>query len=146
MDSQPESLIQALRLAAIVEGSDDAIVSKNVDGIIMSWNAAAERMFGYQAEEVMGSPSVSSSRRIVSPKRTSSSAAYGWASRSNTSRLCAAGEMASASTSRLRSRPSVRRTVASSEPPRSRVTSPIASAPSVLLPRLAPGRRICGAA
>ena len=67
MDSQPESLIQALRLAAIVEGSDDAIVSKNVDGIIMSWNAAAERMFGYQAEEVIGK----SIRIIIPPDRQS---------------------------------------------------------------------------
>jgi PAS domain S-box-containing protein len=40
--------------AAIVEGSDDAIVAKNLDSIILSWNPAAERMFGYAAEEVLG--------------------------------------------------------------------------------------------
>jgi len=45
---------EKLRLAAIVEQSDDAIIGKSLDGIILSWNAGAERIYGYSATEAIG--------------------------------------------------------------------------------------------
>ena len=55
----------ARRLAAIIESTDDAVVAKDLNGTVMSWNRAAEQMFGYTASEMIGQ----SIRRIVPAHR-----------------------------------------------------------------------------
>ena len=55
------------RLASIIESSDDAIASKNLDGIITSWNPGAERLLGYTAQEALGKPMA----MLIPPERSS---------------------------------------------------------------------------
>jgi len=54
ISQQREADAAAFRLSAIVESSSDAIVGKDLNGIVRSWNAGAERLFGYTADEIVG--------------------------------------------------------------------------------------------
>jgi PAS domain S-box-containing protein len=56
MARAPDSFPASAHLAALVECSEDAILSKALDGTIRTWNAGAQRLYGYRAEEVIGQP------------------------------------------------------------------------------------------
>ena len=100
--SRPEDA----RLAAIVKSSDDAIIAKDLNGVILSWNRAAERLFGYTASEVFGKPITI----IFPPDRLEEEARFstrlGVAKGSITTRLLAAVRTVGSSAFQRRSRPS----------------------------------------
>src|SRR5262249_25592198 len=61
---QREAEADAARLAAIVVSSNDAIISKTLNGVVTSWNAGAARTFGYSASEMIGQPIL----RLIPPE------------------------------------------------------------------------------
>jgi PAS domain S-box-containing protein len=60
-----DAVITAARLAAIIASSDDAIVGKDLSGIVTAWNGGAERIFGYSEKEMIGQPIT----RVIPPER-----------------------------------------------------------------------------
>jgi PAS domain S-box-containing protein len=79
MTEQLQAEVEVGRIAAIVESSNDAIIGKTLDGRITSWNRAAERMFGYSAQEAVGQPvqMLIPSEREVEEMRILASLAHG---------------------------------------------------------------------
>ena len=93
LEKTPMALLtDAQRFAAIIEFSDDAIITTDVNGVITSWNAGAQRLFGYSPEEAVGR----SILLLIPPERVTKSLPFLNASdRANvsiTTRLFAAGK------------------------------------------------------
>ena len=94
------------RLAAIVESSNDAIIAKDLSGVVFAWNRAAERLFGYTASEMIGQPLTV----IFPPDRMEEEAfilgQIAVVKQSNTMRRPGAAKMAESSGSQQRFHPS----------------------------------------
>ncbi|QEH37299.1 Autoinducer 2 sensor kinase/phosphatase LuxQ [Aquisphaera giovannonii] len=65
ISERKEAEADRARLAAIVESTDDAVISETLDGVVLTWNAGAERVFGHSAAEMVGRPIT----RIIPPDR-----------------------------------------------------------------------------